>query len=163
MADYTIRPITDADREWIARFVTEQWGSDMMVMHGEVYYISQLESFLAEMDGYPVGLVSYRMDGDSCEITSLDSMHEGKGIGSALMQFVIDAARQTGCRRLYLITTNDNVDALRFYQRRGMVLAALRVGAVNEARKIKPEIPLTGNYNIPIRDEIELEMDLTQA
>ena len=161
MADYSIRPITDVDREWVARFVTEQWGSDMMVVHGEVYYISQMESFVAEMDGYPVGLVSYRIDNEACEITSLDSLHEGKGIGTALIDCVIKVARQAGCRRLYLVTTNDNVEALRFYQRRGFVLAGLRVGAVNESRKIKPEIPLTGNHGIPIRDEIELEMDLS--
>jgi len=163
MSDYTIRAITDADREWVARFVTEQWGSDMMVMHGDVLYISQQEGFLAEMDGYPVGLASYRIADGECEITSLDSLQKGLGIGSALIQLVRQKAVEAGCRRLFLVTTNDNTYALRFYQRRGFVLSALRRNAVSEARKIKPEIPLTGDDGIPIRDELELEMDLRSA
>jgi RimJ/RimL family protein N-acetyltransferase len=69
-------------------------------------------------------------------------------------------ARQAGCQRLWLITTNDNLTALRFYQKRGFTLAALHRNALKQSRKIKPEIPLVGNHGIPLRDEIELEMIL---
>jgi len=82
---------------------------------------------------------------------------EGQGAGTALLTAVEAAAAAAGCRRLWLITTNDNLDALRFYQRRGYRLAALYPGAVDEARRVKPTIPLVGNHGIPLHDELELE------
>jgi ribosomal protein S18 acetylase RimI-like enzyme len=82
------------------------------------------------------------------------------GVGTALLQLVEQAAQQ-GCGRLWLVTTNDNVDALRFYQRRGFRLAALRRGAVDDGRaRLKPEIPTVGDYGIPLRDELELDKPL---
>jgi hypothetical protein len=60
-----------------------------------------------------------------------------------------------------VITTNDNVDALRFYQRRGFRLAALHQGAVDDSRaRLKPEIPEIGEHRIPLRDELDLELEL---
>ncbi len=168
MINFAIRPVTDSDRAWIARFTAEHWGSEQMVAHGSVFYISQLPGFIAEQKqaGQPdkvVGLLSYHISDNECEITSLDSLQEGQGIGTALIQAVKQAALKAGCRRLFLVTTNDNVHALGFYQRRGFVLVAFRRNAVNESRKIKPEIPLLGNTGIPIRDELELETQLKEA
>ena len=167
MPEYRIRSITETERPWVARFTAEHWGSDLMVVHGEQFLISQLLGFIAEMetDGKiePVGLVSYHIVGEECEITSLDSLREGLGIGTALIEAARSAARLAGCKRLFLSTTNDNTDALRFYQRRGFSLVALRRNAVNEARKIKPEISLVGKHGIPIRDEIELEMNVEET
>jgi ribosomal protein S18 acetylase RimI-like enzyme len=91
-------------------------------------------------------------------------LHAGqqwRGVGSALLQLVDQVATEQGCRRLWLITTNDNVDALRFYQRRGFRLAALHRGAVDDCRaRLKPEIPTVGDYGIPLRDELELDKQL---
>ena len=103
------------------------------------------------------GLALYRVDGKECEIMSMNSLVEGIGIGSALVDAVKDAAVKAECKRLWLITTNDNTKALRFWQKRGFKLAAVYPGAIEKSRLIKPEIPLTGNDGIPIRDEIELE------
>jgi len=160
MPDFSITPITEKDRSWVARFAAEHWGADLMVTHGTSLYISQQEGFFAEVTGQVVGLVTYRISGAECEITSLDSLQEGMGIGSALIGAVKETAQRAGCKRVFLITTNDNTHALRFYQRRGFRLVALYRNAVDESRKIKPEIPFTGNDGIPIRDEIELEYDL---
>ena len=66
-------------------------------------------------------------------------------------------ARGEGCRRVWLITTNDNLDALRFYQRRGYHLWKLHVGGIARDRKLKPEIPAIGEHGIFINDELELE------
>lgn len=162
MAHFSIRPITRADRDWVKRFTEEHWGSDLMVIRGERIYISEMEGFAAEAEGEAAGLITYRFQEPACEITSLDSLREGLGIGSALIHAVISTARARGCARLHLTTTNDNINALRFYQKRGFTFAELRKHAVTQSRKIKPEIPLVGDYGIPIRDEIELEMDLTQ-
>jgi GNAT superfamily N-acetyltransferase len=111
-----------------------------------------------------MGFAAYEIRGDTCELMLLDAVGMGAGIGTALVQAVRDAARAAGCRCLSVVTTNDNVDALRFYQRRGFRLAALRPGAVDEARRtIKPEVPEIGDSGIPIRDELELVMDLTES
>jgi GNAT superfamily N-acetyltransferase len=162
MSAFSLHPITDADRPVVARLTAEQWGSDWMVAHGERFLISQLPGFLARMEDRIVGLITYTIRQNGCEITSLDSFEEGIGIGTALIEAVKKVAVQSGCQRLFLITTNDNTHALRFYQRRGFTLSALHIGAVNESRKIKPEIPLLGNDGIPIRDEIELEFPLAR-
>jgi N-acetylglutamate synthase-like GNAT family acetyltransferase len=77
-----------------------------------------------------------------------------------LINAVLGEARKQNCGRVFLITTNDNMQALRFYQKRGFELVAVHRGAVNESRKIKPSISLIGNDGIPLRDEIELEMIL---
>ena len=94
------------------------------------------------------------------EVVTLDSLRPGRGIGTALIEAVKSAASAAGCRRLWLITTNDNLHALGFYQKRGFRLVAVHPGAVDAARRLKPEIPLNGNDGIPIRDEIELEIVL---
>lgn len=163
MPEFSIRPLTGADRAWVERFTTQHWGADLMVAHGERFYISRLPGFVAEADGAVAGLVTYAITNHQCEITSLDSLREGLGIGSALIEAVKAVALERDCGRLFLVTTNDNLAALRFYQRRGFVLAALRPGAVAESRKIKPEIPRIGDHGIPIRDELELEIRLTSG
>ena len=97
-----------------------------------------------------------------CELLTLHAATRLSGIGSALVAVVVDTARAAACRRLWVVTTNDNVDALRFYQRRGFRISSVRPGAVDTSReRLKPEIPLVGNFGIPLRDEIELELDLT--
>lgn len=158
--EYSLRPLVAEDRAWVARFAAQHWGADKMIVHGESFFISQLPGFVIEQDGEPAGLVTYAISGTGCEILSLDSLLPGRGIGSALIEAVKKEASAHGCRRLFLTTTNDNIDALLFYQKRGFALAGLRPGAVTAARKLKPEIPEYGNYGLPIRDEIELDIDL---
>ena len=115
----------------------------------------------AELGAAKAGLITYRIDREGCEIMTLDSLFPGRGIGGALIEAVKDIAERKGCRRLWLVTTNDNLHALRFYQRKGFTLAALRTNVMEETRKRKP-VPLLGFDGIPIRDEIELEMMLDQ-
>ena len=112
------------------------------------------------LDGEPVGLVTHQIANGECEIMSLNSLVEGKGVGSALIDAVRNEAVGHRCRRIRLITTNDNTHALRFYQRRGFRLAAVYLNALEQSRRLKPEIPLTGMDGIPLRDEIELELIL---
>jgi GNAT superfamily N-acetyltransferase len=161
--NFQLRPLTNEDRAWVEAFTAEHWGSDKMVVHAEVITISQLPGFAAEKDGAIAGLVTYHIANKECEILSLDSLLPGMGIGTALIEAVRLSAIRQGCRRLFLTTTNDNIDALLFYQKRGFELAKVRPGAVNASRLIKPEIPLVGYYGLPIRDEIEFEMILTAS
>jgi DNA-3-methyladenine glycosylase I len=157
MADFVIRRVTPEDRDAIRQLWEDRWGGDLMVMRGEVVRAAGLPGFIAEQDGKLAGLLTYRSVGDGCEVVSLDSLAPGQGIGQALMAAVIRQAREESCCRVYLVTTNDNTRALRFYQKLGFCLTALRRGAVDEARSIKPSIPLLGEDGIPIRDELELE------
>lgn len=126
-----------------------------MIVHGETFRPEQLEGFVN--DDW-TGLVTYVVGAEGCEIISLDALKEGGGIGTALLQAVAREAERRGCDRLFLSTTNDNLHALGFYQRRGFELVGIRRGAVTEARKRKPRIPLIGDDDIPVRDEIELEI-----
>ncbi len=157
---FTIRPLTDRDRPWAARLLSARWGSTRMVTRGRLFDAGALPGFYATIEDVPSGLVTYHLARGECEITTLDSLREGLGIGTALLAAVERAAREAGSRRLWLITTNDNLHALRFYQRRGYTLAALYPDALAESRRLKPEIPLLGLAGIPLRDEIELEKRL---
>jgi ribosomal protein S18 acetylase RimI-like enzyme len=131
-----------------------------MVAHGRIYYPADLPGFVALVDGEPTGLLTFEIVGTECEVVLIDSGTKGAGIGSALIDAVKHMARDAGCARLWLVTTNDNLDALRFYQRRSFVLCALRPDAIKDSRRLKPEIPLTGDFGIPLRDELELEIEL---
>jgi ribosomal protein S18 acetylase RimI-like enzyme len=155
-----IRPSGTTDRAWIDDFIRERWGALTVVSRGRLHRPSELPGFVATEADEPVGLLTYSIEGDACEIVTIDSLREGKGVGTALVEAVTDAARQKGCRRLWLITTNDNVPALGFYERRGFALVAIHRDAVDESRKLKPEIPLLGLGGVPIRDELELELEL---
>lgn len=162
----TVRPLTVKDRTWVAQFLDDHWASTKIVTRGQSYYGHLLPGFAAFTDKEdpkapkPDGLTLYRIDGTSCELMTLDSLKPGIGIGSALLEAAKAAAVEAGCKRLWLITTNDNTRALRFYQKRGMHLVAVYPNALNESRRLKPQIPIIGIDGIPLRDEIELEMSL---
>lgn len=157
--DIEVRPSTEADREWIRRQLVEGWGSHMMVLRGVLFDATSCPALVA---GDREGLLHYRPLSDQvCEIVTLEAFRPGRGIGTVLVETLAVQAKARGYTRLLVVTTNDNLDALRFYQARGFRLHALRPGAVDEARRLKPEIAPTGNYGLPIRDEIELIRDLT--
>lgn len=147
-----------SDLGWVRYLLTTHWRSTKIVSRGRVHDADALPGFAAVQEEKPVGLVTYHVDSNACEVVSLNSLIEGIGIDSALIAAVRDAAVAAGCKRLWLITTNDNTHALRFYQKRGFALVAVHRNALTESRKLKPEISAVGMDNIPLRDEIELEM-----
>jgi ribosomal protein S18 acetylase RimI-like enzyme len=155
-----LAPLTPADRDEVRRFIQEHWGADFVVAHGQVYYPHELPGVIAHEAGALVGLVTWRLEGPVCEIVTLDSLRPGHGLGTALLGATRSAALAAGCQRLWLITTNDNLNALRFYQKRGFHLVAVYPGALAASRRLKPTLPLTGQDGIPLRDELELELRL---
>src|SRR5579884_502362 len=153
-----IRPLEPQDQEQARQFISEHWGAEIVVSHGTSYHPYMLPGFVA-LDGEQwVGLVTYTIEGKDCEIVSIDSDRPSLGTGNALLEAVKRAARGAGCSRIWLITTNDNLNALRFYQKRGFVLVAVHRNELEKSRQIKPEIPRIGNDGIPLRDELELEL-----
>ncbi len=157
---FIIRPIDELDKEWITSFLEEHWGSSRFVTRGRLFFANENPGYIAIKDEKPYGLITYEILGDECEITTLTSLEEQKGIGTNLINAVKDAALQADCKRLLVITTNDNAHAICFYQRHGFTIATIYPDSMEEARKIKPEIPFTGNDGIPLRDEIEFEIRL---
>ena len=152
--------ITRLDNKLSAKvqyFFTEQWGSSEMVISSGVYDCSQLDGFAAlDEEDNIVGLITFDRKGTELEIISLDSLLEGQGIGGMLLKQVERLARTEQRSVISLITTNDNLNALKFYQKRGYRLSKLLPNAVDEARKIKPSIPLIGEHGIPLQDELQL-------
>lgn len=156
----SIRRLTRDDLPQLRQFWVEHWGGEEMTSRCNVYRPEQLEGFVIEDENEWIGLLTFFIRDDECEITSLNSLRENRGIGTALINEALAEARNQNRKRIFFITTNDNLNALGFYQKRGFELVAVYRGAINESRKIKPGIPLIGNDGIPIRDEIEMEMSL---
>ena len=125
-----------------------------------MWHPAELPGFAAFEGNECVGLVTYELDGEACEIVTIDALREGAGIGTDLLAAVVDAARAAGCTRVQLLTTNNNLRALAFYQKRGFRLVGLRPGAIDDERKLKPSIPEVDSAGLPIRDELHLELSL---
>ena len=140
----------------MARFIELHWGP-AVVAHDTVFHPAGLPGFLAWLPDEPLaGLLTYEVRDGVLEIVTLDAVRQWAGTGTALVEAAAAEAASRGCPEVRLTTTNDNLDALRFYQRRGFRLAGLRPGAAGRARRLKPQIPLTGLYGIPLNDELEL-------
>jgi catechol 2,3-dioxygenase-like lactoylglutathione lyase family enzyme/GNAT superfamily N-acetyltransferase len=155
---YEIRPLDDDHRPWANAFLAEAWGSHLIASRGRLLDSRDLPGVVVFAGRRPAGLATYRQEQGECELTTINSIIPGAGIGSMLIDAVRQAAEAAGCWRLWAITTNDNLEALRFYQRRDFRLVAVYPNAMAESRRLKPGISLTGKDNIPLRDEIELEL-----
>ncbi len=145
------------DMNWAVELWERRWNGDTVISRGKIHRLSDVSGLVAFVDSERVVLLTYSTTNNALEIVSLDSLMEGVGIGTALVDYCIQLAIKKHIKRLWLVTTNDNVDALRFYQRKGFILYALHKDAIKRSRKLKPTIPQVGMYGIPIRDEIELE------
>ncbi len=153
-----VRAIDSCDRGWIAEATIAAWGSDRVVSRGRLTEnLSASPGLVAEHDGERAGFALVRVEAGELEVLALRSLREREGVGTALLSTLEVEARRAGCRRVWLVTTNDNLDAIRFYQRRGWRWVAFHRDAVIEARKLKPEIAELGAYGIPIRHELEFE------
>lgn len=156
---FSLRKAGGSDRQAVADFLEER-STAKVARLGELVDATVQETLVAEKDGQIVGVLTYIIDDDSCEVLTLHIAEPSIGVGSALLREVEWLARAEDCRRLWLITTNDNLDALRFYQRRNFTLLALHVGGIVRNRKVKPGIPAIGEHGIFIMDEIELQKTL---
>ena len=155
-----IQRIDPACRELADELIISRWFSLKMAVHGKEYDLHWADGFIALLDDAAAGVVTYHIMENSMEILSLDSLRENRGTGTALLNAAIREARERNCSRIMLITTNDNTNALRFYQKRGFDMAKIYRYALIEARKLKPSIPDIGMDGIPLKHEIELEMYL---
>ena len=158
--NYNIVELSEEIREKVNSILTNEWESTNIIIRGKVIDGTKLEGFIALKDNKIIGLITYMIENDECEICSLNSFIENKGIGTNLINKVIELAKRQNCTRLKLITTNDNIKGLEFYQRKGFVFSNIYKNAIENSRKIKPQIPMFADNGLPIRDEIEFEMKL---
>jgi ribosomal protein S18 acetylase RimI-like enzyme len=156
--EYALKQKTKDDYEEVLKTI-RGWGSEIIVSRGKTHSADS-DGIIAWADGKIAGLCLYSITGKECEIVLLEAFHENSGIGTALIEKAKEIAGKENCKRLWLITSNDNIDAIRFYQKKGFNISNVYVNAMEESRRIKPEIPYTGNYGIPVRDEIEFEMNI---
>ncbi len=160
MSAINIREKFPQDTAWIKTLLLESWGNDVVVLQGRLYHPAQLPAFIAEQNKERIGLVTYILDKETCEIISLNSLQPGQGIGTLLLDAVKHVAGENGCAEMKLFTTNDNTNALYFYQKYGFYLEELIKDGIASDRKLKPEIPLKADNGIPIRDYLLLKMRL---
>jgi GNAT superfamily N-acetyltransferase len=154
--DVRVRAVREDDRPMVEWLTAELWGAPEVVVHDMMFHPAVLPGFIAERAGRIVGLLTYHVSANALEIVTLNALHRRTGIGTLLIEAAQQEAKHRRCREVTLTTTNDNIDALRFYQRRGFRMSALRPGVIERSRLQKPEIPRTGDYGIPLRDEIDL-------
>lgn len=145
---------------WISQVLKRYWASVNVVSRGQLYDASRLPAIIAYQNDNPIGLLTYHIAGKEYEIVTLNSLRENIGVGSKLIQSAKNIASAHHCERIWLITTNDNLHALHFYQKRGFTISTIYCNAIEKSRQLKPDIPLMGSNGIPIRDEIELEMKI---
>ena len=153
-----IQRIDQKSRKKIDTFILQRWFTLEMVVHGECVNLGAASGWFVNEGREIVGLITYRIVDNRMEILSLDSSKEKSGIGTMLLNEAINEAKCIGCSGIFLVTTNDNLYALKFYQKRGFDMVKLYRNAVEESRKLQPQIPSIGMDGIPIKHEIELEL-----
>jgi ribosomal protein S18 acetylase RimI-like enzyme len=154
---FEIQPISQDIRQKVIAFIADHWGSQTIISRGKIHDAKNLLGFFVMVDDEIKGLITFYIANNECEIVTLDSLIENQGIGTSLVEKVIETGRMNNCKRIWLITTNDNTRALRFYQKKGFKIANIYLNAIEDSRKIKPQIPIFGFDGIPILHEIELE------
>jgi ribosomal protein S18 acetylase RimI-like enzyme len=154
----TIRQSLPQDSIYIKDLMEKHWGGEPLVIRGKNYFPSTLPGLIAHQDSKVAGFLFYEIQNSECEIVVLEVFDKFKGLGTALINQLRDIAKKNNCTKLHLMTTNDNMDALRFYQRRGFHICGIHINSIEISRRMKPAIGMTGDHGIPLRDEIDLEM-----
>jgi len=154
---FKVEPMIPDDQKRVLKIVEQFWEDATIVIHDDLFHPHDLQGIKATANGEIVGILHYHIKDNVCEIITLASLSQGIGVGSSLLDAVESLAASNYCHKLRVTTTNDNLHALGFYQRRGFQLVRLRPKQLEKSRLIKPNIPLVGDNKIPLRDELVLE------
>ena len=160
-ASYKVKRIIEKDIPWIKQRSLEEWGGEYCVFLGRKFYLEAFPAFyLKDAFHKRVGFITYEIKGQICEIMTLNAFIKFRGIGSRLLDRVIEESKSLALKKIIVRTTNDNLDALRFYQRKGFTISHFFPNALEADRKQKPAISMIGDYGIMRRDAIELEYNI---
>jgi ribosomal protein S18 acetylase RimI-like enzyme len=132
-----VRPLNDGDRAWVAEIISNEWGLPIVSISG-LHNPAELAGFVAFEADERLGLITYEVTGEGCEVVTLNSRRPSRGIGTALLGAVKQMVDERGLR-LWLITTDENTNAMRFYENRGMTRRALHRDFVEVVRRYKPD------------------------
>lgn len=160
MSSFKIVNIIPVEDDEVRKILEEHWGSTTIIAMDRVHTIEDLSGFLAIQKNMAAGLITYEMRENTCEIVTLNSLIPRIGVGSELVNRCVKLAREENCENIWVATTNDNTDAMKFYQKRGFRFRQIYPDKIDEYRKQKPEIPLIGMNEIPMKDEIVFDMVL---
>ena len=157
---YEICDIDAVLRDKVQSIIDESWGAPHMVVNGKLWDTRTMPGYAAVGGGEVLGYALYEFHDGFCEIMALESVAQNIGVSTALIERVKQTAKSNHVSKIILATTNDNTHAIRFYQRRGFTVREVRLGVMEAARQLKPSIPLIGEDGIPLRDEIEFEIEV---
>ncbi|MFX1485328.1 MAG: GNAT family N-acetyltransferase [Promethearchaeota archaeon] len=152
-----IRETTPNDSKWLEEVLIDAWASTRVVSRGIIHQADELPGIVAVIGSERIGLLTFNINNSDFEIVTLNALKKREGVGTALIQEAQRIAQVRGCTRMWVITTNDNKAAIEFYQSLGFHVIMVHKNAIEQSRRLKPEIPLIGINGIPITDEIELE------
>ncbi len=150
-----IIPINNEFRPKVNKLIADEWAGPIVITKGILHDTTNSDGFIYVADGELTGYALFEIHESQCEILVLQSIYENRGIGSALLNTIIDVAKTNNCINVWLITTNDNIHAIRFYQKFGFELKEVHINALDKSRRLKPSIPLLGNEGIPLKHEFE--------
>lgn len=154
---WTIRQIEASDSKLIKDLMDTHWGGEPLIIRGKKYFPSFLDGLLVFRRKKVIGFLIYEILENTMEIVVFEVFEKFKGIGSKLLEELKQIAIKKHCEKILVMTTNDNLDALRFYQKKGFCISKIHIDSIKESRKIKPAISDIGDYGIALRDEIDLE------
>jgi ribosomal protein S18 acetylase RimI-like enzyme len=153
------REATAAEQDAALELFRRDFGRTSIASFGEVIPLSETSTIVAEMQGDVSGALAWRPRENALQIVALatEPMWQRSGVGGHLVAEAEVVARRTGATRVVLATTNDNLPALYFYQRRGYRITDV----VRDAWRDHAELTIgVGFASIPVLDELRLEKTL---
>jgi GNAT superfamily N-acetyltransferase len=155
------REATEVERAAALELFRRDFGRTSIASFGEVIPLEETSTIVADMQGDISGALAWKPRDNALQIVALatDPMWQRSGVGGQLLAEAELLARRLKLQRLIVATTNDNLPALHFYQRRGYRLTDFVPGSI--LAHTGPEVP--GFAGIPVRDELRLEKRLTDS
>ena len=155
-----IRESEERDQAGIIELFERDFGYTNIVAFGEEVVLGDAPSLAAWMKGELAGALAYRLLTDGLLILALatDAMWQRSGVGGHLVAEAESLPRARGLARVLVSTTNDNLPALYFYQRRDYHITEVVSGGLLAHIKEGGSVGFGG---IPLRDEIRMERRLT--
>ncbi|MGW5369303.1 GNAT family N-acetyltransferase [Streptomyces sp. NPDC004009] len=158
-----IKRIATSDWPVLLPLLTERWGAPFIIKHHTRFQLDGVSGLMAIRDDAVLGLLTWVDSGSEAELLTLDALTRRLGVGGSLLDAFMEDARPAGFRRVLATVTNDQLTGMKLLQRRGFRIDTVRRGAVDAARKVKPQIPDVGEAGIAVHDELDLSIDLTST
>lgn len=155
-----IGDLCSIEKDSIMAKIKTNWGSTSIVYSGMVYDLNTLKGIALKNNDIIVSILFYQVINKELNIILLESFVKRKGFGRIILQKIKEISKGNKYKRIIVTTTNDNIDAIKFYQLNEFDIIEVKFNAVDLSRKIKPEIPSVGNYGIKIKHELIFGFDI---